>query len=112
MGGVHHAAARGFAQTFGLHPAIGLLTIVVDWMLFGPEALSGFTSTLFLSIPVSAVLGFITYRAQRKWYGDDDESAKLKALGSLALLTAIPSPLPGFLYVPAGMVGFFRRKKN
>ena len=106
VAGSHHAA-RGLAQSFGLHPAVAALTLTLDSMLFGAE-----TVTLGLSLPlslgVSAALGAIAYKAQCHWYGDDDESAKLKA-GILALLCAIPTALPMFLYVPAGLVGLFRR---
>ena len=63
------------------------------------------------SILAGFVLGIITFMAQKKWYGDDNESAAIKAL-VVTLLTAIPSPLPYVLFVPAGLVGFFRRKKN
>jgi len=62
---------------------------------------------------VAAVgIGFITYRAQMKWYGDDSESAMIKAV-MLALLTAIPTALPSFLYGTAGLIGLahvLRRK--
>ena len=106
--GSHHHATRGFAQAFGLHPAVAALTLTLDSMLFAGE-----TVTLGMSLPfsigVSAALGAIAYKAQVHWYGDDDESAKLKA-GILALLTAIPSALPLVLYVPAGCVGLFRRR--
>jgi hypothetical protein len=46
------------------------------------------------------------------WFGDDSESATIKAM-ILAFLCAIPTPLPAFLYVPAGVVGLvhtLRRK--
>lgn len=103
----HHHAARGLAQTFGIHPAICALTLTLDWMVFGAE-----TVTLGMSLPISAAvstaLGFIAYRAQIHWYGDDNESAALKA-GILALLMVIPTGLPSLLYVPWGFVGFFRR---
>jgi hypothetical protein len=39
-----------------------------------------------------------------RWYGDDAESARIKGL-ILGLLTAIPTPLPAVLYVPAGILG-------
>lgn len=57
------------------------------------------------------MLGVITFLAQRKWYGDDNESAMIKGL-ILAFLTAIPSPLPAILYVPSGIVGFVHRLRN
>ncbi len=105
------AKGRGFGQIFGIHPAIAFLTIVVDLMLFSVEI-----ATLGAILPISLfsalVLGVIAFMAQRKWYGDDKESAFIKAL-ILAFLTAIPSPLPAILYVPSGIVGLihnFRRK--
>jgi hypothetical protein len=107
----HEVAQRSFGQMWGLHPGITLLTLVVDTMLFGANA-----ATLGAFFPVSlaaaCVLGFITYRAQMRWYGDDAENARIKGV-ILAFLTAIPTPLPAFLYVPAGVVGLvhsLRRK--
>ena len=93
----------GFAQLFGLDPRIAILTFTVDMMLFGGAVL-----TFGLMIPVSLVagiiLGFITYRAQMKWYGDDRESALIKGV-IIALLTAIPTPLPAIVYVSSGILG-------
>jgi hypothetical protein len=101
----HHAAARGFGQIVGIHPAMVLLTFIVDTMLFPAEAASLGTS-LPVSVAAAAILGYITYKWQMKHYGDDEESAKLKAL-ILAFLTAIPTPLPAVVYLPSGIVGFF-----
>jgi hypothetical protein len=102
----HEQPARhsgGFAQLFGLDPRIAFLTFTVDMMLFGGAVL-----TFGLLIPVSLVagivLGFITYRAQMKWYGDDRESALIKGV-VIGLLTAIPTPLPAIVYVPSGVLG-------
>ncbi len=106
----HHHAARGLAQSFGLHPAVAVLTLTLDSMVWGAE-----TVTLGMSLPISAAvstaLGFIAYRAQIHWYGDDNESAALKA-GILALLMVIPSSLPSLFYIPWGFVGFFRRSSS
>ncbi|HEX4231150.1 MAG TPA: hypothetical protein VHZ07_20905 [Bryobacteraceae bacterium] len=57
-----------------------------------------------LALVVAAVLGFIIYRAQIRFYGDDSEAAMIKAV-AVALLTAIPTGLPGFLTVPSTVVG-------
>jgi hypothetical protein len=95
----------GFAQVFGLDPRIALLTVVVDSMLFGGQLVTLGTSTMF-SVPAGAVLGLITYRAQRHWYGDDRESALIKGL-IVGLLTAIPTSLPGLLTIPSGIVGLW-----
>jgi hypothetical protein len=96
-------AHSGFAQVFGLDPRIALLTVVVDSMLFGGSVVTLGASTV-VSVPAGIVLGLITYRAQRHWYGDDRESAMLKGL-IVGLLTAIPTSLPGLLTIPSGIVG-------
>ena len=107
----HHAmAARGLGQIFGILPSIAFLTLVVDMMLFGGEVLS-LGTILPISIAAGAVLGIITYKAQIKWYGDDKESALIKGL-ILAFLTAIPTPIPAALYLPAGLVGFVHRLRK
>jgi hypothetical protein len=102
---------RGFDQMFGIDPRIAALTLIVDAMLFGGEILSGGV-LIFFSLFVGATLGFIAYRAQRTWYGDDRESALIKA-AILALLTAIPTPLPALVSIPSGILGLvhnLRRK--
>jgi hypothetical protein len=95
--------SRGFTQLFGLDPRIAFLMLIIDMMLFGGEV-----ATLGLLIPISLaaglVLGFITYRSQMKWYGDDRESALIKAV-IVGLLTAIPTPLPAVVYLPSGILG-------
>jgi uncharacterized membrane protein YvlD (DUF360 family) len=96
---------RRFGQLFGLDPRIAFLTLIVDMMLNAGDLI-----TMGLLLPVSAaagiVLGYVVYRAQMNWYGDDKESAKIKAL-ILGLLTAIPTPIPEILYIPAGILGLF-----
>lgn len=103
----------GFGQVFGLDPRVVFLTTAVDTMLFGGQFITLGTSSL-LSVPVGIVLGVITYKAQRHWYRDDRESAIIKGL-IVALLTAIPTSLPGFLTVPSGIIGLvhiLRRKRR
>ncbi|MGO9340123.1 MAG: hypothetical protein ACLPY1_21710 [Terracidiphilus sp.] len=103
---------RGFGQIFGLDPRIAFLTVVVDAMLFGGDVATLGAGAL-LSVPAGVVLGVITYRAQRHWYGDDRESAFIKGL-VVGLLTAIPTSLPGLLTIPSGLIGLahmLRRKK-
>jgi hypothetical protein len=63
-----------------------------------------------VSIAAGVVLGYITYKAQLNWYGDDRESARIKAF-VIGLLTAIPTPLPQLLYLPAGLIGLIQSLK-
>jgi zinc-ribbon domain len=111
----HHLAARGVAQMFGLHPAMALLTVIVNTMIFGAAGVVGVISgglglipLTFVSTFCGIILGIITYKAQKKWYDDDHDSALIKA-SIVALLTAIPAGLPGYLVIPSGIIGFFRR---
>lgn len=103
----NHPAA-GFASRFGVHPAIALFTLCIDSMMFGAEA-GSLGALLPLSLLVSGAVGYATYKGQQAWYGDSEESAKTKAV-MLAVLTAIPTGLPVLLYLPAGVLGLFRRK--
>jgi hypothetical protein len=110
-GNPHHVAAPGFGQHFGLHPIPAVMTLTVNAMMFGAEAAS--LGALWPAALAAAVaLAFITYRAQKKFYGDDHEAALIKAL-AVGLLTAIPTGLPALLTVPSGVVGLvqtLRRK--
>jgi len=96
-------SSKGFAQVFGLDPRIAFLTLVVDIMLFGGELMS-LGLLVPMALAVGIVLGFITYRAQMKWYGDDRENALIKGV-IVGLLTAIPTPLPAIVAIPSGIVG-------
>jgi ABC-type xylose transport system permease subunit len=81
-------------------------------MLFGGDVATLGAGAL-LSLPAGVVLGVITYKAQRHWYGDDRENALIKGL-VVGLLTAIPTSLPGLLTIPSGLIGLahmLRRKK-
>jgi hypothetical protein len=108
-----YASPARFVRLFGLDPRIALLTLIVDMMLNGGDLV---TMGLLLPVSIAAgiVLGYIAYKAQINWYGDDKESARIKAV-ALGLLTAIPTPLPELLYIPAGLLGLwrsFRRRES
>jgi hypothetical protein len=94
-----------FGQLFGLDPRIAFLTLIVDMMLNAGDLIS-MGLLLPVSVAAGVVLGYVVYRAQINWYGDDKESAKIKGL-ILGLLTAIPTPIPEILYIPAGILGLF-----
>lgn len=100
--------ADGFANRFGLHPAIALFTLCLDGMLWGAE-----TVTLGMSLPLtllaSGAVGYVTYHGQIHWFGDSAESAKTKAV-MLAFLTFVPTALPSWAYLPAGIIGMFRKR--
>lgn len=104
----HHLAARGFAQMFGLVPGGAIAVVITDVMLHGADVLSAGLLIPF-SLLGGVALGYVTYKLQKAVYGDDEEIAKSKAI-VVALLTAIPSPLPYALFIPAGVVGWLRRK--
>jgi hypothetical protein len=96
---------KRFGQLFGLDPRVAFLTLIVDMMLNAGD-LASMGLLLPVSVAAGVVLGYVVYRAQINWYGDDKESARIKAL-ILGLLTAIPTPIPEILYIPAGILGLF-----
>jgi len=98
--------AGGFAQRFGLSPLVAFFTLACDTMLFGSEVTG---IGLVFSIPVGALVGYLSYLGQRKFFGDDHDAAFVKA-SMLAVLVALPSSIPSALYLPAAVLGMFRRK--
>jgi hypothetical protein len=109
-----HAASKGFDQIFGIDPRIAVLAFVVDLMLFGTAAATmGITLPILIPLAIAAgiVLGRITYKAQMKWYGDDQDSAAIKA-GIVGLLTAIPVGIPAILWVPSGLLGVLHNARR
>jgi hypothetical protein len=116
-----HATARGFSQVFGLHPAVAFFTIAVNLMLFGKDGLAFVLAVptgggdipvaLMVSMMMGGVVGYVTYLGQKKWHGDDGESARIKGLIT-GVLTAIPTGLPGMLFGSAALAGMLLRKKN
>lgn len=115
------ATARGLGRIFGLHPGIAFFTVAVNLMLFGKDGLAlvlapitggaDLPVALAASMVAGAVVGYITYLGQKKWFADDHESAKIKGLIT-GVLTAIPTGLPGVLFGSAALMGLLWRKKS
>jgi len=109
-----HAASKTLDQIFGIDPRIAFLAFVVDLMLFGTAAATmGITLPVLIPLAIAAgiVLGRITYKAQVKWYGDDHDSAMIKA-GIIGLLTAIPVGIPAIVWVPSGLLGLIHNARK
>jgi hypothetical protein len=104
------APQHRFGQLFGVDPRVAFVTLIVDMMLNAGD-LASMGLLLPVSVAAGVVVGYIAYRAQINWYGDDKESARIKAV-VLGLLTAIPTPLPEILYIPAGLIGLFHRFRH
>ena len=109
-----HGSSKTFDQIFGIDPRIAFLAFIVDLMLFGTAAATmGITLPLLIPLAIAAgiVLGRITYKAQVKWYGDDNDSAMIKA-GIVGLLTAIPVGIPAIVWVPSGLLGLIHNARK
>lgn len=108
----HHgtAATRGLAQTFGLDIRAAALVVIVDLMVFGGSIVS-FGLLVWLELVAAVVLGFIVYRIQRHWYGDDHDSALTKSL-IVGLVTVIPAPLTPVIAVPCGLLGLVQMARG
>jgi hypothetical protein len=98
----------GFIQTFGMDVRVAILAVVVDFLAFGGDIVS-FGVLYVVELGAAIVLTFVTYKIQRAWYGDDHDSALIKAL-VIGLLTAIPVPITWLVAGPGGLIGLFRRK--
>ena len=104
------APKGGFVQTLGLDIRVAILAMVIDSMVFGATWISG--GVLYVvELGAGVVLTFITYKIQRAWYGDNHDSALIKAL-IIGLLTAIPAPITGIFAGPAGILGLIHLFRN
>ncbi len=100
----------GLVQTFGLDFRVAMLAVIVDVMAFSADVVSA--GLLYpIEIVSALILGVITYKIQRAWYGDDRDSAVIKAL-VIALVTAIPVPISPLLAGPAGILGILRAMRG
>lgn len=105
---------KSIDQIFGIDPRVAFLAFIVDLMLFGSAAATaGLDLPLLIPISIVAgiVLGRITYKAQMKWYGDDHDSAMIKA-SIIGLLTAIPVGIPAIVWVPSGVLGWLHNARK
>jgi hypothetical protein len=99
----HPIRRGGFIQTFGLDVRAAALAVIVDVLVFG-GSIASLGALYVVELGAGVVLTFITYKIQRTWYGDDHDSALIKAL-IIGLLTAIPVPVTGLFAGPGGLLG-------
>ena len=83
----------------GLHPAAAVAVVAVDSMLFGATAATLGIGWL-VSIPVGVALGAAVTLVQLRTPGNDRDLAVGKGL-IVAILTAIPTPLPSLISLPS-----------
>jgi hypothetical protein len=100
---MQRAGSCGLVAAFGLDPRVALLTVVVDMMVFGGDAIT-LGALIPIGIAVGAILAFTVYKVQRLWSNDGHENALIKAL-IVGLLTAIPAPLGPLFAIPGGILG-------
>lgn len=106
----HQKAESTFTKTFGIDYRAALLVIIVDIMVWGGTMVTW--GMLYLVEVLAAIaIAFVTYKIQRSWYGDDHDSAVIKA-GILGLLTAIPVPVASLVAGPGGLIGLYKLIKN
>jgi hypothetical protein len=85
------SGARGVAAAFGLDPRVALLTVIVDAMLFGGDALT-FGALIPIGIVVAVILAFIVFKIQRMWCNTNHSRVTAK-LNSGRLVTVRGSNL-------------------
>ncbi len=92
---------KGLIQALGLHPAVALAVVTVDWMLFGSDVTVvgwGLSCAVAMALTVPCVL------FQRYAYRDNWGLALAKGI-FLGIVTAIPTPLPSILTGAGGLLG-------
>ena len=100
--------------TVGIHPAVAVLVIAVDSMLFGGTVATGGIGWV-ASVPVGIVLGAAAGLIQRRGSPQDDLGLAAGKGLVVGLLTAIPTPLPAVLVAGAGTAGavtMFRQRQE
>jgi hypothetical protein len=100
----HHAAARSLVQMFSLYPLLAFFIILVDAMVSAVDVATLGITAPALWLIASLFSGAVVFMGQKKWGGDDQESAIIKAL-IVGFLVALPTPFPAFLTVPSAVMG-------
>ena len=93
-----------FLDVIGVHPASAAGVVAVDSMLFGATAAT-LGAGWVASIPVGAVLGIAVTLIQHRGSPQDDLGLAAGKGLIIAILTAIPTPLPSALVAGAGTAG-------
>lgn len=95
-----------FGRIFGLHPITAMMLVIVDWLLFGEEIITGGAGWL-ISLPVGLALGLATIQIQKHAHKDGTSVAIAKGLVA-GMLTAIPAPLSSLGLLPMAAFGMIR----
>ena len=106
-------SARTMLATLGIHPLVAVVVVAVDSMLFSGTVLTGPVGWL-MSIPVGIVLGVATGLMQHHGSPRDNRGLALGKGLLVAVLTAIPTPLPAILVTGSGIAGavtMYRQKQ-
>ena len=90
----------------GIHPLVAVVVVTVDTMLFSGTVATGPVGWL-MSIPVGIVLGVATGLVQHHGSPRDNQGLATGKGLLVAVLTAIPTPLPAAVVVGSGTAGAF-----
>ena len=97
--------------TVGVHPLAAVGIIAVDSMLFGGTIASGGVGW-GASVPVGFAVGVAVGLIQRRGTPPDDLGLAVGKGLMVAVLTAIPTPLPSALVAGAGTAGAVTLLRN
>ena len=106
-------AAQTMLTTVGLHPLAATAIIAVDSMLFGGTVVTGGLGWA-VSVPAGVVLGVAAGLIQHRGSPQDNPGLAAGKGLVVAVLTAIPTPLPAALVAGAGTAGavtMFRQRR-
>lgn len=108
------AQRGGSATRRQLHPLSGGVILLLDWLLFGSNAVSGFIAAGMTSLVGFVLAGAAVAVIQRKLEGDSLAKALVKALLA-AVIVAVPLPIGGTvvgsIVLAISGLGFLRKPK-
>ena len=90
-------------RRFWLHPASGLLILVVDWLFFAPEAITLEAAAVITSPLAFLVTGIGVFWIQRRKSGDSLGAAAIKGLLG-GIVAGIPTSIGGTIVGTAVLV--------
>lgn len=102
--------AGWFARSFGLHPVIALVLTIVA-VVVNVFAWGTFGLGEIIALPAAPFVAILTWKMQKRYYGDDNLTAFLKGLAAM-VLTILPIFLAPFVFIPAGIVGWVWGKRR
>lgn len=88
------SASAGAPPRYWYHPLSGALILGVDWLMFGPEAITGELAAL-VTCPLAFLIVSVGVFGIQRWRNGDSVRASLAKALFGGLLAGLPTPISG-----------------